>query len=805
MRRVEERQRRRCGSRAPARRASRAARPSRARRGSTSRPRRRRAPRVRDELAEVGGDVRRVREAAVDAAEAARAHEADPDRAAGGERAADRRRADGALRRSRRRGRAARPCARRRVKRPSSSSVEPDAELRRRGRRSSPAPRRPSRTRRSLSSPTATPSPGGKPCATSVVSSATTGRRSASACADLVRDRAIRSVHGIAPSCATQRAAASSAELRPADEVAGRERVAGAGRVDDARPAAAGQLARRRSERRARRASAPSSLPASGPPMISLLVLVREDDAGRSASSRSRKRSGPKSRIALHEERSTLTPRRAARPRAAPPSSIGARSERVAGQVEVVAAVEPARVELVGAQVGRDAAVGGHRALAVGATSETTTPVRPVDDGPGDLDAVRAELARAAIRPASSSAALADEARLAAELRAQAATFAAWPPGAERASRASRRRPSASGCVEPDDHVEQEVAEAQMSIGLRSSHGRAERRRSRTRSFLVGGVVGASAAIAAARRLRPKRAPRETPAGLAAFEEAPCYRELVERERATRRSRAAPGAARSTVAKLMSASPMKSDLPTSITSPRALEIAPASRRLARPDDEERPERRASNAAAGRGETQRGSSSRARRCSCRSRRRPRRRARAAASRASSVVQRELRRRRAAPRSAGSRRSAPRPRGRAGRSRRGRRRARLVAREPRRRLRARRLTRVAARPRRAAASRPRPRRPRATTSAASASATCAGRRRAAASAVADAASAKNGSTKIRCRVSGDAEPPSCAARNASAGGGDARDAAGGRAVAPRERARAARPRRARGRPAAPASRR
>jgi gas vesicle protein len=54
-------------------------------------------------------------------------------------------------------------------------------------------------------------------------------------------------------------------------------------------------------------------------------------------------------------------------------------------------------------------------------------------------------------------------------------------------------------------------------------------RRSRTRSFLVGAAVGASAALAAARRLRKER--RETPAGLAAFEEAPCYRELVERER----------------------------------------------------------------------------------------------------------------------------------------------------------------------------------------------------------------------------------------------------------------------------------
>ncbi len=52
------------------------------------------------------------------------------------------------------------------------------------------------------------------------------------------------------------------------------------------------------------------------------------------------------------------------------------------------------------------------------------------------------------------------------------------------------------------------------------------------RSFLLGGVVGASAAIAAARRIRPKqRRRRTTPAGLAAFEDAPCYGEIVELER----------------------------------------------------------------------------------------------------------------------------------------------------------------------------------------------------------------------------------------------------------------------------------
>jgi hypothetical protein len=55
----------------------------------------------------------------------------------------------------------------------------------------------------------------------------------------------------------------------------------------------------------------------------------------------------------------------------------------------------------------------------------------------------------------------------------------------------------------------------------------------RLKSFLIGGVVGASAALAAARRMRPRpRRARPTPAGLAAFEGAPCYRELVEREAA---------------------------------------------------------------------------------------------------------------------------------------------------------------------------------------------------------------------------------------------------------------------------------
>ena len=60
------------------------------------------------------------------------------------------------------------------------------------------------------------------------------------------------------------------------------------------------------------------------------------------------------------------------------------------------------------------------------------------------------------------------------------------------------------------------------------AHG--ERRRDRVRSFVLGGVIGASAVAAGIRRARRRRK-RPVQAGLAAFESAPCYRELLERER----------------------------------------------------------------------------------------------------------------------------------------------------------------------------------------------------------------------------------------------------------------------------------
>jgi len=61
------------------------------------------------------------------------------------------------------------------------------------------------------------------------------------------------------------------------------------------------------------------------------------------------------------------------------------------------------------------------------------------------------------------------------------------------------------------------------------AEGRKPRSR-KMRTFVIGGLLGASAA-AAARLLRPRRPRREAPAGLGAFESAPCYREVSERRR----------------------------------------------------------------------------------------------------------------------------------------------------------------------------------------------------------------------------------------------------------------------------------
>ena len=51
------------------------------------------------------------------------------------------------------------------------------------------------------------------------------------------------------------------------------------------------------------------------------------------------------------------------------------------------------------------------------------------------------------------------------------------------------------------------------------------------RTFVLGGLVGASAAVAAVNRRRRVQRRRGRARGLAAFESAPCYLELLEQER----------------------------------------------------------------------------------------------------------------------------------------------------------------------------------------------------------------------------------------------------------------------------------
>jgi hypothetical protein len=63
-----------------------------------------------------------------------------------------------------------------------------------------------------------------------------------------------------------------------------------------------------------------------------------------------------------------------------------------------------------------------------------------------------------------------------------------------------------------------------------------DERRGRLGSFLVGGLLGSIAGVVAAGRMRvrDRTGERTTPAGLAAFEGAPCYQEVLDREAADR-------------------------------------------------------------------------------------------------------------------------------------------------------------------------------------------------------------------------------------------------------------------------------
>ena len=317
-----------------------------------------------------------------------------------------------------------------------------------------------SRTRRSDSSPTATPSPGGKPCATSVVSSATTGPPEPSACATSSRT-------SISSFTASLRAARRSA--RPSRGRARRRRRGSRRRAR--RP--------RRSCRRPRAGAAGHSRPSGDDPVRTALEHERRPverrrarrcsasfantRSGASAASRVRKTSGPRSRIAapgreVDAHRRALGARqprrleRRARDRVA--------QQAVARHVQVVAALEPAPAR---APLPRSS----------GATPRSDAIVRApsgLDDRHHDAvpaaghDRAERPRRRAAparrprARPASSSPRLPTNRACAPSSAAHAATFAACPPAHEPRLARPRRRP-ARAAGRAARHVEEEVAE----------------------------------------------------------------------------------------------------------------------------------------------------------------------------------------------------------------------------------------------------------------------------------------------------------------------------------------------------------
>ena len=127
-------------------------------------------------------------------------------------------------------------------------------------------------------------------------------------------------------------------------------------------------------------------------------------------------------------------------------------------------------------------------------------------------------------------AAAPDEARLCAERARPGGDIGGLAAG----NHAGLRHPVVSEherVVEADDHVEEQIAEGRQTHLEYDRRMDGASRGSRLRSFAIGGLVGAAGAIAAARRSSNRsRRPRNAPVGLAAFEDAPCFLELVGEE-----------------------------------------------------------------------------------------------------------------------------------------------------------------------------------------------------------------------------------------------------------------------------------
>ena len=200
--------------------------------------------------------------------------------------------------------------------------------------------------------------------------------------------------------------------------------------------------------------------------------------------------------------------------------------------MEPIAAAEPTHLELLGPQERRHAAVGEHGAAPVGRDERDDDAVVPFLDRPEQLDAVLRELAGRQLCGSVASP-LSDEPRLRAQLGCPGGDVRRLPARAD-ASLDSPFLVWAGGIARQDDDVEEQVAQGADEHAYNRPMDGDERRAERLRTFVIGSLVGASAVIAAARRRRTKSAPRHA-VGLAAFEDAPCHQETLEREAANPR------------------------------------------------------------------------------------------------------------------------------------------------------------------------------------------------------------------------------------------------------------------------------
>ena len=214
--------------------------------------------------------------------------------------------------------------------------------------------------------------------------------------------------------------------------------------------------------------------------------------------------------------------------------------QRVAGEVQHVAG-EPGVVELVGPKLGRGAAIGGHRAVARG--GERDDDASAALARPDDLGSVPGEFAGR---------------QLAGRVRATLADHTGVGAERLRPGRDVRRLAARAGvrdrdavvsdherAVEVHDHVEEQVAESgqphRKIVAWTTTVAPAGSARSRSAASSAPPVRSRRAAAWPQAR-RSDRQPR----GLAAFEDAPCFLELVGDEAQRHREAVEPATGAST-------------------------------------------------------------------------------------------------------------------------------------------------------------------------------------------------------------------------------------------------------------------